>query len=82
LKKKYPSFNKTPGIFCAGGKGPTFGHGFDISVSHKCLHEQSTCNSPSSFMNLATANEFNGNEVKFLVKEIEIYKVEEIGFKK
>ena len=82
LKKKYPSFNKTPGIFCAGSKGPTFGHGFDISVSHKCLHEQSACNSPSSFMNLATANEFNGNEVKFLAKEIEIYQIEERGFKK
>ena len=78
LKKKYPSISKTPPIRCGQDKGPTFGNGPDFMILNKCLSRNSLCNSPTTFGNMATINEFNGGKDKFIVKEMEVFYVKNI----
>ena len=78
LLKKYPfNYKGSNVIVNLDYKGPTFGFGYDMSISDKCLSRESTCYSPSSFIGCDEVNEFNGKKNTFIVKEVEVYAVEE-----
>ena len=76
LKKKYPPREKFGVIYNLSSKGPSFGYGNDISISDQCLVMESKCYSPVSFGNLQKRNEFNGGNERFIVKELEVFKVD------
>ena len=61
---------------CGSHRGPTFGEGPDIYVVDNCFSNPSTCNSPYTFRSMEISNEFNGGKSEFLVKDIEVYLVE------
>ena len=78
LHKKYPSIYKSPKIRCGFDKGPNFGDGPDIMIVNKFFKIFSTCNSPMSFGNMEKPNEFNGGTNAFIVKDIEVFHVEDL----
>jgi hypothetical protein len=78
LRNKYPSINNRPEIRTSVDKGPTFGRGPDIHVVNNFRSRFSTCRAPYSFGNMKHVNEFNGGKGEFMVKEIEVFYVEEI----
>ena len=78
LLKKYPfNYKGSNVIVNLDYKGPTFGFGYDMSISDKCLSRENTCYSPSSFIGGDEVNEFNGKKNTFIVKELEVYTIEE-----
>ena len=76
LQKKYYSLYLRSIIMCGLHRGPTFGEGPDIYVVDNCFSNPSTCNSPYTFRSMEINNEFNGGKSEFLVKDIEVYLVE------
>jgi hypothetical protein len=72
-QKKYPVKDPSKAVFCKGVLGPTFGFGHDIEIVNNFLSKESKCNSPKSFKQMNSENEFNGGEEKFLVNELEVY---------
>ena len=77
LHKKYPIVLRDKAIFCSSMNGPTFGYGFDFALSNKFLTKESTCNAPFSYGNMERNNEFNGGKKMFIVKEVEVFRIEE-----
>ena len=77
LRKKYTiRYEGSNVIVNLDFKGPTFGFGYDFSISDKCLSRENTCFAPSSFSGVDEVNEFNGKKSTFIVKELEVYSVE------
>ena len=77
LKRKYSINKYLNAIFCSGNYGPTFG-AHDIDIHNTYFNKTSKCNSPSSY-NVLKKNEFNGGKSDFMVKELEVYLVQEIN---
>lgn len=81
-KKKYTLRNdyKDRAVFVCGEDGPTFGFGHDLHVVDKCLSKPSSCNTPLSYVGMETRNEINGGERDFIVKEVEVFLVNNVNY--
>ena len=80
-KKKY-AIRRTEtdrAIFIRGSNGPTFGFGHDITINNNCLFSTNTCNTPTSYGEMANRNEINNGQREFIAKEVEVFLVEKIN---